>query len=101
MTPLRKVTPDQAEKTLAGNSSVTGFLLSTQVKKPKYSGGGLKVRLEIAIFTYPGRALKGSYEVGLTQPGVTSTDIASENELLQMAAERAVEKFLEAAARIQ
>ena len=90
----------QATKVLGEHQSVTGYLLSTKIKAPKYTGGALKVKVEVAIFTYPGRALKGSYGVGLTQPGVSSPDVPSENELYQAAAERAMEKFLEAAARI-
>ena len=90
----------QATKVLGEHQSVTGYLLSTKIQPPKYTGGALKVKVEVAIFTYPARALKGSYGVGLTQPGVSSPDVPSENELYQAAAERVMEKFLEAAARI-
>ena len=90
----------QAEKVLAAHSGLKAFLLSTKVKEPSYAGGNLKIRLEVAIFTYPGRALKGSFSVGLTQQGATSGDTASENELILMAAERAMEKFAPNAGRI-
>lgn len=90
----------QAKKRLAKFSQVKGFLLSPRVEKPKYEGGNLTVRIEVAIFTYPGRALKGSIPVKLTQQGVSSTDEASENELIQMAAERAMTKFAQNAERI-
>jgi hypothetical protein len=93
-------TAKQAEKAMAGHPGLRGFLLSTKAKEPKYTGGNLKVVVEVAIFTYPGRALKGTYPVGLTQQGVSSQDKASENQLFGMAAERAMEKFIEAAGRI-
>jgi hypothetical protein len=90
----------QAEKVMAAHPGLRGFLLSTKVKEPKYAGGNLKVVIEVAIFTYPGRALKGTFPIGLTQQGVSSQDTASENQLFGMAAERAMEKFIEAAGRI-
>jgi hypothetical protein len=91
----------QAEKLLAKHSGLKAFMLSTKVKKPKYADGNLSLKLEVAIFTYPGRALKGTYTVKLTQQGTNSEDTASENQLIEMCAERAMEKFSKAAERIQ
>ncbi len=92
---------DQAAKLLAKHSGLKAFLLSTKVKQPKYANGDLSVKLEVAIFTYPGRALKGTYTVKLTQQGTSSEDTASENQLIEMCSERAMEKFSKAAGSIQ
>ena len=92
---------DQATKLLDKHSGLKAFMLSTKVEKPKYADGGLSIKLEVAIFTYPGRALKGTYNVKLTQQGTSSEDTASENQLIEMCAERAMEKFSKAAGRIQ
>jgi hypothetical protein len=91
----------QSEQVMAAHPQLTGFLLATKLQAPQYEGGSLKVRLETAIFTYPGRALKGMYPVGLTQPGVGSPSVAAENELFALAAERVMQKFAQAAGRIQ
>jgi hypothetical protein len=94
-------TSDQAKQVMADHPALKGFLLSTKAKPPQYEAGSLKIRLEIAIFTYPGRALKGMYPQGLTQPGVSSPSEKYENELYEMAAERAMQKFASQAGRIQ
>jgi len=92
---------EQATKLLEKHSGLKGFMLSTKVKKPKYADGNLSIKLEVAIFTYPGRALKGTYNVKLTQQGTSSEDTASENQLIEMCAESAMEKFAKHARRIQ
>ncbi len=53
------------------------------------------------MFSYPDKALLGSYSTKLTEPGVSSPDRDSENELIKTAAERALEKFSQIAARLQ
>jgi hypothetical protein len=83
----------QAKKKLAKFKRVRGFLLSPRVEKPRYANGNLMVKIDVAIFTYPTRNLKGSVGVPLTQQGVDSRDPQSEIELIEMAAERAMEKF--------
>lgn len=94
-------TPDGAKKVLAAHKGLRSFYLSPRVGPIEYTGGNLKVRLEIAIFTYPDKAMLGNYAVPLTQEGVSGKDTASEDDLVKMAAERAMEKFPGIAARIQ
>jgi hypothetical protein len=93
-------TPAQAKKRLAKFKHVRAFLLSPRVEAPRYADGNLTVKVEVAIFTYPGRALKGAIPIKLTQQGVSGADQQSENELIQMAAERALEKFSQNVERI-
>lgn len=69
------------------------FFLWPKVQAPDYSGGKLTLRFEIAIFTYPGKALKGTIPVKLTMPDVDSQDKSSENDLIGRAATTAFERF--------
>ena len=89
----KKETAKQAKKLLKKHKSVLALYLSPKVKKPKYEGGNLTVRVELAIFTYPGKALKGTIPVRLTQQGVDGEDTAAEDELIRMAVSRAVKKL--------
>ncbi|HET9953346.1 MAG TPA: HEAT repeat domain-containing protein [Polyangiaceae bacterium] len=86
-------TPAKAKSRMAKHAGVRGFYLSPRVPPFEYTGGALTVRLEIAMFSYPDKAMIGNYSVRLTQPDVPAPDVTSENELVAMAAERAVEKF--------
>lgn len=90
----------EAKKLLAKFKQAKAFYLAPTVQKPDYNGGNLTVKVEIAIFTYPGKALKGSVPVKLTQQDVSDGDKGAEDELIQMAAERAVEKFAKNVDRI-
>lgn len=85
----------QAEKLLSKHPKLKGYYLVPRVLKPAYGGGNLKVKMEIAMFTYPGKSLIGSFSVKLTQQGVDDANVDSENGLIQMAAERAISKFSE------
>jgi hypothetical protein len=94
-------TPADAKRRLAAHKGVKAFYFSPRVSPFDYSDGNLKVRLDIAFFTYPEKALIGNFAVPLTQQGVSAGDTTSEDELLEMAAERAMEKVGPIAARIQ
>jgi hypothetical protein len=86
-------TPTDAKRRLSAHPSVKGFYLSPGVAPPDYSGGNLKVKIEVAMLSYPEKNLIGSYSVNLTEPGVSPGSTENENELLKMAAERAIDKF--------
>jgi hypothetical protein len=86
-------TPAQAKKRLAAHSGVKGFFLSPGVLPPDYSNGNLKVKIEVAMLSYPEKNLIGSYSVNLTEPGVSPGSTENENDLIRMAAERAIDKF--------
>jgi hypothetical protein len=62
--------------------------------------GGVQLRLEVALFTYPGKALKGTINRKLTMPDTPLTDTASIKELVEMAADRLVPDVERTASRI-
>jgi hypothetical protein len=93
-------TVEQAEQLLARHASVKAFYLAPKLAAPVYAGGGLTVKVSVAMFTYPGRALLGEYSVKLTQPGVEERDPAAENELIEMAGDQAIQRFDATAARL-
>jgi len=86
-------TPAKAKERVAKRPKVKAFFLSPRLPPFEYSDGNLTVRLEVAMFSYPDKAMIGNFTVRLTQPDVSSPDTASENDLVSLAAERALEKF--------
>jgi hypothetical protein len=90
-------TVSQAEKVLRSHPAAKGFLLSATAPKPVYAGGQLRVKLSIAIMTYPDRAILGTFTQRLAMPGVAERDEQAEQELLVAAAESAMKKFLQLA----
>lgn len=88
-------TKESAKALLAKHSKVTGFFLTPKVRKPSYAGGNLKVKVQVTVFTYPGKALKGMIPKSLTQQGVDGPDEDTEDELISMAFERALSQFLD------
>lgn len=94
-------TPADAKRRLAAHKGVKAFYFAPRISPFDYADGNLKVRIEIAFFTYPDKALLGNFAIPLTQQGVSGADTTSEDELLQMAAGRAMEKLGPIAARIQ
>jgi hypothetical protein len=91
-------TPADAKRRLGKHPAVKGFFLSPGVSPPDYANGNLKVKIEIAMLSYPDKNLIGSFSVNLTEPGVSPGSTENENDLIRMAAERAVDKFATIAA---
>lgn len=91
-------TAADAKRRLSTHASVKGYFLSPGVAPPDYSNGNLKVKVEIAMLSYPEKNLVGSFSVNLTEPGVSPGSTQNENDLIRMAAERAVDKFATIAA---
>jgi hypothetical protein len=87
-----KETADQARAAIA-KRKLKGYYLAIRVEKFDYSDGNLRVRVKVAVFTYPGKDLRGEVPAGLTQTGVSPGDKSAEDNLLQMAAARAVDLF--------
>lgn len=82
-----------AKRRLGKHPGVKAFFLSPGVSAPDYANGNLKVKIEIAMLSYPEKNLIGSFSVNLTEPGVSPGSTENENELIRMAAERAIDKF--------
>lgn len=85
--------PADAKRRLGKHPGVKAFFLSPSVSPPDYANGNLKIKIEVAMLSYPDKNLIGSFSVNLTEPGVSPGSIENENELIRMAAERAVDKF--------
>ncbi len=86
---------DQAKKVLGKYSKLTGFYLTPKVKKPKYQDGNLKIRIQLTVFTYPGKALKGMIPKSVTQQDVDKPDRKTEDELIRLAFDKATKQFLD------
>ncbi len=84
--------PDAA-RTVISSRNLKAFYLSISIDKFDYSDGNLRVKVKIAVSTYPGKDLKGEVPAGVTQTGVTPGDSSSEDTLMGMAAGRATELF--------
>jgi hypothetical protein len=93
-------TPQRAKERVTKHPRVKAFYLAPRLPPFEYADGNLTVRLEIAMFSYPDKAMIGNYSVRLTQPDVPRPDPESENDLVSMAAERAIEKFSHIAASL-
>lgn len=85
----------QAGDVLKKYRSIKGFLLQPRAVKPTYEGGELKVKLSVAILSYPDKELVGSFTQNLAMPGVVGPDPKLEEELVLAAAESAMRKFLQ------
>lgn len=91
-----KETPDGAKKALAGKK-MKGFYLSISVEKFDYSGGNLRVKVNIAIFSYPGKALIAPSGKSASMSGVTPGDRNAEDQLLTAVAGAAAKQFADSA----
>lgn len=72
---------------------MTGYYLLATVQAPKYEGGNLTQVVQVSMWTYPDKALKGEFKPKLTQSGTPSEDRASEDMLMKMCVENAVKTF--------
>ena len=82
-----------AARAVMSSRHLKGFYFSISVDAFDYSGGNLRVKVKLTIFTYPGKALQGEVPVSPVQSGVSPGDTASENNLMDLAAAHGVELF--------
>jgi hypothetical protein len=82
-----------AKKVLADKPSLKAFHLQTTVEPPQYSNNALTVVVRVTMSSYPGKELKGEFSPRLTQSDTPSSDRASEDALIRMAVEKALESF--------
>jgi hypothetical protein len=80
-------------KAALARRKLKGFYLAVSVEKFDYSDGNLRVRVKIAVFSYPGRDLRGEVPAGATMPGARPGDKKAEDQLLGVVAARAAELF--------
>jgi len=82
-------TPDQARGVLGKYKQLKPFFIWPKVNI-SYAAGDLAVKFDLSLFTYPGKAFKGSMTRNLTMPDTPARDAAAEDELIQAAAENLV-----------
>ncbi len=80
------------------SKKLKGFFLIATVEPPAYAGGNLSQVVRVSMWTYPDKALQGEFSPKLTQSGTPNTDVESENMLMKMCVENAVETFQKVAA---
>ena len=83
----------EAARAVLSKRKLKGYYLSISIDKFEYAAGNLKVNLKMAVLTYPGKDLKGEVPAGVVQTGVRPGDARAEDNLMAMAASRAVELF--------
>jgi hypothetical protein len=88
-------------KRVAGYKQIRGLFLAPKVQAVEYEDDAATVRLEIAIMTFPERALKGTIPIKLTQQGDVKRSERAEDELFRAAAERAIDKLIKNIDRIE
>jgi hypothetical protein len=93
VTAPREETAVQAKTVVGKFKNLKAFFLWPKAMAPDYTGGNLTVRFEISVFTYPGKALKGTIPLKLTMPDVGSKDRSAEDDLFKRAAASAFERF--------
>src|SRR5262249_9079713 len=84
---------NDAAKAAVSKRRLKGYHLGVSVEKFDYSDGNLRVRVKIAVFSYPGRDLRGEVPAGATLPGTRPGDKAAEDQLISVVSARAAELF--------
>jgi len=77
-------TPEQAKALLAKHPRVKPLCVWPKVTIA-YERGDLKLKVDLSLLTYPGKAFRGSVSRSLTMPEVGSPDRSAEDELIDMA----------------
>jgi hypothetical protein len=86
-----------ARKVIKQNS-LRGYMLQARVEPPRETGSSLTVLVRVTMWSYPDKALQGEFAPKLTMPGASAGDRESENSLIKMAVERAVDSFAQVVA---
>jgi len=80
-------------KAAIASRKLKGFYLAVSVDKFDYSDGNLRVRVKIAVSSYPGKDLRGEVPAAATLPGARPGDKGAEDQLMGVVAARAAELF--------
>jgi hypothetical protein len=94
-------TQEQAKKRLSAHKGVRGFYLAPRLAPFDYAGEKLKVRLEIAFFSYPEKNMLGNFTRTAAIDGMTEKDPSSEDDLVKTVGESALTQFAKVAAGIR
>jgi HEAT repeats len=82
-----------AARAAMSKRNLKGYYLSIAVEKFDYSDNNLRVRIKIAVFSYPGKDLRGEVPAGATMSGTGPGNKDAEDQLMRAVAESATEKF--------
>jgi len=82
-----------AAKTTLNKRKLKGYYLGVSVDNFDYSDGSLRVRVKIAVFSYPGKDLRGEVPASASLPGSRPGDSNAEDQLMTVVAGRAAELF--------
>ncbi|WP_437818825.1 HEAT repeat domain-containing protein [Sorangium sp. So ce1078] len=82
----------QGKKILNGKK-MKGFYLLATVEPAVYQGGNLTQVVRVSMWTYPSKSLQGEFAPKLTQSGTPKKDVQSENILMKMCVENAIDTF--------
>jgi hypothetical protein len=80
-------------KAAIASRKLKGYYLGVSVDKFDYSDGNLRVRVKIAVSSYPGKDLRGEVPAAATLPGARPGDKGAEDQLMGVVAARAAELF--------
>jgi hypothetical protein len=79
-------------------NNLKGFFLQARVEPPKSGSNGLTIQVRVTMWTYPAKALQGEFSPKLTMSGAAAGDTESEDSLIKMAVEKAIESFAQVTA---
>jgi len=82
-----------AAKAALSKRKLKGYYLGVSVDNFDYSDGSLRVRVKIAVFSYPGKDLRGEVPASASLPGSRPGDSNAEDQLMIVVAARAAELF--------
>jgi hypothetical protein len=82
-----------AAKRIVQQKKLKGYFLQTRVEPPRAAGSDLTVEVRVTMWTYPAKALQGEFSPKLTMSGSSPGDRSSEDNLIKMAVERAIDSF--------
>jgi hypothetical protein len=88
-----KESSDEAKTRIKSRKLKAGFYLAVAIDQFDYSGGNLRVKVKIGVFSYPGKSLLGNMDKSITKEGVSKGDRMSEDQMLELAAGLASEQF--------
>jgi hypothetical protein len=83
----------EAAKAAIGKRKLKGFYLAVSLDRFDDSSGALRVRIKIAVFSYPGKDLRGEVPAEASMPGARIGDSSTEDQLIGLVAARATELF--------
>lgn len=85
----------EAAKSVIAKRKIKGFYLAVAIDKFDYSGGNLRVKVKVGVFSYPNKSLLGNVDKAMTAQGISGTDKGTEDQLLDLAAAKVSEQFAE------